>query len=200
MIISTELPVETVSKCIFHCPGTIAPVCGTDSIPYHNACFLCRAACENPLLDKACDGDCPCKHVKDETRKQDGVETVKTTSTKRPGEPEEVVTEEFDSDGNKIITTKREGEPDKVVREVIEPKKATVKKEVPVVKKGKDTKTSNKNRQGRRGRIKGKRSMDEWNKSTSKKKSNEQSNDGEEQEKKTRGPKVRRSRGRHVEL
>ncbi len=52
---------DGLPKCVLHCPGTIEFVCGTDGVPYHNACFLCRAACDNPEIGKACDGDCPCK-------------------------------------------------------------------------------------------------------------------------------------------
>ena len=50
--------------CVFACPTTKDPVCGSERHEYHNECFLCRAACMMAPkweLTKRCDGKCPCE-------------------------------------------------------------------------------------------------------------------------------------------
>ena len=88
-IISFSAAIDGITNdCVFQCPSEIKTVCGSDNVGYFNECFLCRTACIKPGLSKACDGDCPC--AAGETDPKD-VETTKTTTIKRNGQPDEVV-------------------------------------------------------------------------------------------------------------
>ncbi|XP_022090333.1 ovomucoid-like [Acanthaster planci] len=42
------------------CSQRYRPVCGSDGEEYLNDCILCKTACSNKDLHKACDGFCPC--------------------------------------------------------------------------------------------------------------------------------------------
>ncbi|XP_072025132.1 uncharacterized protein [Amphiura filiformis] len=94
-----------IPECIFQCPGYIKYVCGTDGVPYHNACFLCRAACTNPDLGIACEGNCPCNKQALPSSKDPSVTGTKTTFKKYEDGTEEVVTEEL-KDSSKTKTDK----------------------------------------------------------------------------------------------
>ncbi|XP_072045765.1 uncharacterized protein [Amphiura filiformis] len=97
-------------ECNFECPTHLNRVCGTDGVPYHNECFLCRKACLKPKLHKKCDGSCPCRkhhhHMKHKkTEKQKKPVAPPTSQDDVKSSPEQDINKE--SSANADETTKR---------------------------------------------------------------------------------------------
>ncbi|XP_064122457.1 serine protease inhibitor dipetalogastin-like [Macrobrachium nipponense] len=52
-------PGPKIPRCPQICPANYAPVCGSNGQTYSNNCGLRVAACEDPTITKASDGECP---------------------------------------------------------------------------------------------------------------------------------------------